>query len=74
MNVAAKLSKRMKGPNRRREEWEKEVEGKKAATSCICIIYKCKNVMRHSFIYNANKNERLIVYLLLDSVWHLANH
>ena len=40
MNVAAKLSKRMKGTNRRREEWKKEVEGKKAATlSCLCIIY-----------------------------------
>lgn len=57
MNVAAKQSKRMKGTNRRREEREREVEGKKAATlSCLYIMCEYKNVMRHSFIYNANKN------------------
>lgn len=57
MKVAAKLSKRMMGTNRRREEREREVEGKKTGTlPCLFIIYEYKNVMRHSFIYNANKN------------------
>lgn len=44
MKVAAKRSKRMKGTNRRREEREREVEGKKAATlSCLYIMYEYKS-------------------------------
>lgn len=57
MKVAAKLSKSMKGTNRRREERKREVEGKKTGIfPCLFIIYEYKNVMQHSFIYNANKN------------------
>lgn len=51
MKEAGKLSKRMKGTNRRREEREREVEGKKTGTlPCLFIIYEYKNIMRQFYL------------------------